>query len=147
QFVWIVGAATAAILGCALAAGLARIRERRGLRYTLLAASVAMAAAFTWGHASGVPDVDVVEVFHFVEYGLITFLFYRAWRPREDASIVILPFLAALTAGTIDEGLQWFVPVRVGELKDVLLNSVAIGCGLLFSLGVDPPPRFRPRLA
>jgi VanZ family protein len=147
QFVWIVGGLTAAIVLAALAGAVARIRQRRALRYAALASAVAGAAAFTWRHASGVPDVDVVEVFHFVEYGLVTFLFYRAWRPLEDASIVVLPFLAALTAGTIDEGLQWFVPVRVGELKDVLLNSVAIGCGLLFSLGLDPPVRFSLGLA
>jgi hypothetical protein len=27
-------------------------------------------------------------------------------------------------------------------MRDVLLNGVAIGCGLLFSIGVDPPPVF-----
>ena len=133
QFVWIVGGLVAAAVLAALAAAVMRITERRGLRYASLAASIVAAAAFTRWHASGVPDVDVVEVFHFVEYGLITLLFYRAWRPVEDASIFILPFLAAMIAGTIDEALQWFVPARVGEVNDVLLNGVAIGCGLLFS--------------
>jgi hypothetical protein len=32
--------------------------------------------------------------------------------------------------------------VRVGEVKDVFLNCAAIGSGLLFSIGVDPPRPF-----
>ena len=84
-----------------------------------------------------------MERFHFIEYGLITFLFYRAWRPLEDPSIVILPALAALLVGTADEWLQWFIPNRVGELNDIFLNGIAIACGLVFSLGADPPDAFR----
>ena len=88
-----------------------------------------------------------MQRFHFVEYGLITFLFYRAWRPLEDPSIVILPALAALLVGTADEWLQWFIPNRVGELDDIFLNGIAIACGLVFSLGADPPAAFRRTLA
>ena len=63
--------------------------------------------------------------------------------PLEDSAILVLPVCAALIVGTADEWLQWFIPNRVGEIADVLLNGVAIGCGLLFSLGADPPARFR----
>jgi hypothetical protein len=93
--------------------------------------------------ATGIPEVDVVQRFHFIEYGLITFLFYRAWRPLEDASVVILPVLAALLVGTADEWLQWFIPNRVGELDDIFLNGIAIACGLVFSVGAEPPAAFR----
>jgi VanZ like protein len=141
-FVAIVGTLVAVIVLAALGAALLRIQERRALRYTVLAVSVIVAAAFIRWHATGRPEVDVVEVFHFVEYGLITWLFYRAWRPLDDASVFLLPFLASMLVGILEEGLQWFIPVRVGEVNDVFLNTVAIGCGLLFSIGVDPPPRF-----
>ena len=147
QFALVVAAIVAVAVLAALAAAILRIRARRGLRYAALGAAVVCAATFTALHATGRPEVDAVEVFHFVEYGLITFLFYRAWRPLGDPAVFVLPFFAAMIAGTFDEALQWFVPVRVGELKDVLLNSVAIGCGLLFSAGVDPPDRFDLRLA
>lgn len=142
HFVSIVGTVVAVAVIAALGAALLRIRERRALRYTVLAVSVVVAASFIRAHATGRPEVDVVEVFHFVEYGVITLLFYRAWRPLEDASIFVLPFLASMFVGILEEWLQWFIPVRVGELNDVFLNSVAIGCGLLFSIGADPPPRF-----
>ena len=107
-----------------------------------------MRGVVSLAEATGNPDVDVVQRFHFVEYGVITFLFYRAWRALGDPAILVLPVLAGLLVGIADEWLQWFIPNRVGEIADVLLNGVAIGCGLLFSLGADPPAgflgRFRP---
>ena len=108
--------------------------------------SLACAAWYSVAEATGNPDVDVVQRFHFVEYGVITFLFYRAWRALGDPAILVLPVLAGLLVGTADEWLQWFIPNRVGEIADVLLNGVAIGCGLLFSLGADPPADFLGRL-
>src|SRR6185369_17212413 len=36
----------------------------------------------------------------------------------------------------------WFIPARVGELNDVLLDLVSIGCGLIFSLAAAPPASF-----
>jgi len=90
-------------------------------------------------------EVNAVERVHFVEYGLVTLLFYRAWRTRGDVSSLLLPVLAGLIVGTVEEWLQWFLPVRVGEARDILLNLAAIACGLLFSLGLDPPPAFTPR--
>ena len=51
---------------------------------------------------TGNPTVDAVERFHFVEYGLITLLFYRAWRPVGDASLlIVMPVLAGLLVGTL----------------------------------------------
>jgi len=58
----------------------------------------------------------------------------------------VLPVFAGLIVGTADEWLQWFIPNRVGEMADILLNGVAIGCGLLFSLGADPPAAFHAHL-
>src|SRR4029079_10695768 len=123
-----------------------RIRTHRVLRYGAIAAALAIAVSYSLGEATGNPDVDVVQRFHFVEYGIITFLFYRAWRPLEDSAILVLPVLAGLLVGTADEWLQWFIPNRVADIADVWLNAIALGCGLLFSLGADPPDRFSSRL-
>lgn len=146
HFGQIIGGMIAALALLAIVSAVLRIRERRALRYGALAAACAGAVWYSLAEASGIPDVDVVQRFHFVEYGLITFLFYRAWRPLADPAIVLLPLLAGLLVGTADEWLQWFIPNRVGEINDVLLNGVAIGCGLLFSLGADPPGTFQRRL-
>ena len=143
QFVRIVGAAIALLAAAAIVAALLRIRQHRLLRYSALLAAVGGAIWFSVLEATGNPDVDVVQRFHFVEYGVITFLFYRAWRPLQDPAILVMPILAGLLVGTADEWLQWFIPNRVGEIADILLNGIAIGCGLLFSLGADPPDRFQ----
>ena len=168
QFVRIVGVTIAALGLAAIAAAIFRIRRqhfslragphphalslgdvaprsgrRRFPRYGALICAVGCAVWFSVLEATGNPDVDVVQRFHFVEYGVITFLFYRAWLPLEDPAIFVMPILAGLVVGTADEWLQWFIPNRVGEIADILLNVFAIGCGLLFSLGADPPDHFQ----
>lgn len=146
HFVLIVGAAIAILIGGTLLVTVLRIRERRPLRYGALAAAILLGAGYSLWNAEGVPEVDVVERFHFVEFGLITLLFYRAWRPLNDPSTFVLPVLAGLLVGTLEEWFQWFIPIRVGEMRDIFLNTAAIGSGLLFSIGVDPPPTFSGRL-
>ncbi len=144
-----------ALAAAATLYALLRIRDRRWMRYGAIAAALGIAIGYAAATETGNPDVDAVERFHFIEYGLITALFYRACRPAADRSLLILPVLAAFVVGVLEEWLQWFVPARVGEVRDVLLNAFAIGCGLLFSLGLDPPaiwsrrlsPRSRRRLA
>ena len=142
RFVLIVGAIGAVLLAAALVAAAFRIRERRALRYGAIAAAIAIAVIYSALNPSDTPESIAVERFHFLEYGLITFLFYRAWRPLGDLSILLLPILAGLIAGTEEEWLQWFIPNRVGELRDIFLNLAAIVSGLLFSVAVDPPARF-----
>jgi hypothetical protein len=139
RFVLIVGGMVAAAIAAAVMTALFRIKTRRTARYGALAAAVGLGAGYSLAFATGTPEVDVVERVHFVEYGLITFLYYRAARRFDDVSVLVLPVLAGLLVGTFEEWFQWFIPNRVGEVRDVFLNLVAIGCGLLFSVGVDPP--------
>jgi hypothetical protein len=142
EYTRIVAAVVFALLAAAVVAALVRIKDRRAVRYAALAAALVLGVGYSTLSRTGDPTVDVVERFHFVEYGLVTFLFYRAWRPAGDASLLILPVLAGLLVGTCEEWLQWFVPARVGEMRDVFLNLWAIICGLLFSVALDPPERF-----
>ncbi len=141
NFATLVALVVALIVGMAVVYALARITDRRGPRYAALATALAIGVGYALFARTGNPEVDAVERFHFIEYGLITMLFYRAWRPAGDGSTLVMPVLAGLIVGTCEEWLQWFIPARVGEVRDVLLNFFAIGCGLLFSLGLDPPQR------
>jgi hypothetical protein len=143
QFGFIINAIVGAALLAASAWALARIRSRRIVRFGAIALAFAAGAAYASATDSPDPSVRAVEHFHFIEFGLITFLYYRAWRERLDLSALVLPALAAFVVGIADEALQWFVPARVGELRDVWLNGAAIGCGLLFGVGLDPPAPFR----
>lgn len=138
QYRLIIGGIVLVALALAVLLALLRIKERRLLRYGLLALAIGSAGLYAFATATGNANVDVVERFHLVEYGALTWLYYRAWHARGDTSSLVFPVLATFMVGIFDEGLQWLVPARVGELHDVLLNAVSIGCGLVFSLGLEP---------
>jgi hypothetical protein len=146
RFVAIVGAAILVALAAALLSAVVRIRARRVVRYGAIVAALIVAAAYSWYSSTGSPDADAVERVHFIEYGVLTFLFYRVWKQACDLSSFVLPVLAGVIVGTLDEWLQWFIPVRVGEARDVMLNLVSILCGLTFGAAVDPPRSFTPTL-
>ena len=149
----IIGLIVATAVAGALAAAAANLRRSRHgaattaaipgypewLRYSLLAAAVAIGVVYARTVSTGNLDVDLVEAFHFVQYGLITHLFYRASRWRSDVGAVVVPACASLLVGVADEWMQWFVPGRVGELHDIWLNAVAIVCGVLVSVATHPP--------
>jgi hypothetical protein len=119
-----------------------KIRDRRALRYGCIVTALTLGTGYALISRTGDPSVDAVERFHFVEYGLIALLFYRAWSYVNDGSLLILPILSALLVGIAEEWLQWFIPARVGEFHDVMLNLWAVGCGLLFAIALDPPAKF-----
>jgi VanZ family protein len=145
-FVWTMAALVGGAVLAAVVYAAARIREQRIPRFLAVLGALVLALGYVAAASTGNPEVDAVERFHFVEYGLVTALFYRAWQAGRDAAVWIVPLLLSLLVGTFEEWLQWFIPARVGELRDVLLNLFAIVCGLLFSMALDPPaaPMRRP---
>ena len=130
-----------AVLG-AVAAAFGRVREHRLARLGAMVAAVLVAAAYVRWTGSPDPSIRAVETFHFVQYGAITYLFHLAWRHADDGSAFVLPAIAAFIAGVAEEAFQWFLPARVGELKDVWLNGVAIVCGVVASNALAPPVAF-----
>jgi hypothetical protein len=146
QYVLLFGGAVIVAVALALLMAFTRIRDRRAQRFGLLAIAVVFGGGYMWVTATPWAEVNAVERVHFIEYGLIAFLFYRAWRPAGDLSTLVLPMLVAFMVGTLDEWLQWFIPYRVGEAHDVFLNLASIGCGLMFAYALSPPPVMRWRL-
>jgi len=141
QYRFIIATAVFGSVALAMAVAIARINDRRLARYGTIVLALVLGGSYAAIFRTGDAAVDAVERFHFVEYGIIAFLFYRAWRYVGDASLLILPLLAGFLVGTCEEWLQWYVPSRVGELRDVLLNMWAVMCGLMFSAALDPPDR------
>src|SRR6185312_4245622 len=92
--------------------------------------------------ATGNLLVDVVEHVHFIEYGVVAWLFYRACLSHADGRAIVWPLLAGTLTGIVDESVQAYIPGRVGEAHDVFLDVVAVGCGLCFAASVDPPRTF-----
>jgi len=149
RFVPVVNGGVAALAVVLIAVTMLRIRDRRVLRYGLLAAAAGLAVTFGRGTSASSAVTRAVERFHFFEYGLITLLFCRAYRarPHADPAPYVLAVLSALIVGTAEEALQWFVPDRIGEIADVFLNLSAIAVGLLVALALDPPEAFTWRIA
>jgi hypothetical protein len=141
-YVMVLGIAVAGAIVAAIVTAFLRIRERRGPRLLIMALALGVGAVYTGLMSTGDAAIDAVERVHFVEYGLVAVLFYRVWRPAADPSSLVLPVLCGVLVGTLDEWLQWFIPYRVGETKDVFLNLTAIVCGLLFGIALEPPRAF-----
>jgi VanZ like family len=164
NYVLLFGVGVIVAVALAILLAFLRIRERRAVRFGLLLIALVFGGSYMWAMATPWPEVNAVERVHFVEYGLIALLFYRASlsrRParrslgeggslseggRGDPSIIVLPLLASFMVGTLDEWLQWFIPVRVGEAHDVFLNLASIACGLMFALALQPPASFSMRM-
>ncbi len=147
QYRAVVGGFVIIAIAVTVAAVARRIRDHRALRYGALALALGMGASYFAAFRTGNADVDVVEAFHFVEYGALALLLYRAWRHHDDVRRVAFPVFAGLAVGTLDESLQSFLASRVGEVHDVMLDLAAVGCGLLVALALDPPASsaLRPR--
>jgi len=68
------------------------------------------------------------EAVHFLEYGLLGFFLFRALRfSIKDRSIYCSAFFIGLLVGIFDEIMQWAMPGRYWDLRDVGLNALAIG--------------------
>jgi len=68
------------------------------------------------------------EAIHFLEYGLLGFFLFRALQFNiKDRSIYMIAFLIGSLVGIFDEIIQWAVPLRYWDLRDVGLNALASG--------------------
>ena len=75
-------------------------------------------------------SLDVwVERIHFVEYAFLGLLISRAVNVTNLHSIIFTGCLVTLI-GAVDEIIQWFLPNRVGDMRDVFMNSVGGLSGL-----------------
>ena len=77
-----------------------------------------------WTHnLMGQPE----EAVHFLEYGVLGVLLYRVFEDRvPDPTVYVAATLAGLFAGTVDEIIQWLVPGRFWDFRDIILNTGAV---------------------
>jgi hypothetical protein len=72
------------------------------------------------------------ERFHLTEYGVLSWLVFRALRvdmPRTPAYLTGV--LVAGLLGVGDETVQWLLPMRVFEWKDIGLNVFSSAMGMV----------------
>jgi len=74
------------------------------------------------------------EALHFIEYGALSLLIFRALTHRFlDPLIYVLAALICSMVGTVDEFVQWIVPQRYFDFRDIRLNAIS---GALIQLGL-----------
>ncbi len=67
------------------------------------------------------------EAVHFLEYGVLGVLLYRLFEDRvPDPTVYVAATLTGLLIGTVDEIIQWLVPGRFWDIRDIVLNTGAV---------------------
>jgi VanZ family protein len=84
---------------------------------------------------------NAVEAVHFVEYGVLGLLAYRALTHRtHDSAIYLAAACVAGIVGILDEGIQWATPKRVWDILDIWRNFFAAALVLVgIAVGIRPP--------
>ncbi len=104
----------------------ALLRKQWTARPAQVAVLVGVGALFCWLTWSlrDIPE----EAFHFVQYGVLSLLLFRALRHRlQDLSIYLAATLAGAAFGILDELIQWVVPLRYFDYRDIWINVQAVG--------------------
>jgi hypothetical protein len=80
------------------------------------------------------------ESIHFIQYGVLGVLVFRALAiKRHDASIFFSAAAICGIIGTIDETIQWLVPQRLWDLRDIWINFLAAALvQVAIALGLKP---------
>ncbi len=118
------------VVACVLGvvAWLLRGLRLRGEYSTARAVWVVAVAAVYLGWTALLAMVSPEEAIHFLEYGLLSLLAYRALSHEvRDPSIYAAAVLLCSVVGTVDETIQWLTPGRVWALEDIGLNVASAG--------------------
>jgi len=138
--------AAASLAGALLLGGLA-LRRSLGARIwgrlPWLLVPSAIAAVYGW-HLRQAPE----EALHFAEYGVLGLLLQRALRHGlPDAGSFAAALLAGTLFGVLDEFVQWLMPGRFWDLRDVFVNALASLLALIALAGGLRPPEILRRPA
>lgn len=103
--------------------------------YAWIAASAGVLAWYTISL-----DTSPEEAVHFVEYGLLAVLLFSALSHRvHDATIYGAVLALGASVGIVDEGIQWVMPKRVWDLRDIGLNCLGVVLVVVpIALGIRP---------
>jgi len=130
----LIGIGVILVVVAACAAGLILLRRRRRrlpvADAALLLAVTAVLVIWTW-RLMGQPE----EAVHFLEYGVLGVLLFRALRTGiHDSSVFVVGALIGILVGIFDEIIQWWVPGRYWDYRDIALNG---GASILVQIAIS----------
>lgn len=68
------------------------------------------------------------EAIHFLEYGLLSYFLFKALNNKiKDPTVYITALMFVIFIGTMDEFIQWIIPKRFWDWRDVGFNALAGG--------------------
>jgi hypothetical protein len=107
----------------------------------VLGAIFGLFCSMTWGLRAN-PE----ESLHFVQYGVLSMLLFRALHHRvRDPSVYIAAAMLGTMFGILDELIQWMVPRRFFDYRDIGINVMAVLLvQLAIAVGIRPPSVRRP---
>ena len=128
--------AAAALFATILAIRAMRRRAIPRSAYLWLVATVAAFGGYTYQLRN-----NPVEALHFVQFGLLSLLVYRALIHRvRDHGVYFIAILVVAIIGIIDEWIQWITPSRYWDIRDVRINLYA-GAIIQFVIAMGLRPR------
>jgi len=115
-----------------------RLKIRTASQYIWLAGSVAL---YFFIGLTRIKNPS--EGAHYLEYGLLGCLLFRAWRfSIPNGSAYWAALFSGSLVGIIDEIVQWITPDRYWDLLDVGMNALAVGLVLIaLWKGIRPKPK------
>jgi hypothetical protein len=134
-FLWISYAAFGAAAVALIRAWRTRSVTLSPLRLLFVALILGLFSWLTWQLRAN-PE----ESIHFVQYGVLSLLLFRALAHRlSDPSIYLVAVMIGSIFGIFDELLQWIVPKRYFDYRDIGINILA-GILVQAALGVGIRP-------
>lgn len=111
------------------------LRRRREIRWTQWAWLLGVGVFLAWS-AARLGRKAPEEAIHFIEYGVLSVLAFRAVAHRvRDTSACLSAAMIAGLAGTGDEMIQWISPERSWDFRDIWLNTQAALAGVAMLWG------------
>lgn len=164
-WLWALAAVVAIYLSLGFAGALAEaLRDRNLLDTSFFAGVLLLAAVIAWSGLQRRPGrreiwvaLGIITVYgmallrmgigpeertHLIEYGLVAVLIYQALVERRRQGRRV-PRPAALAVGVtvllgwLDEGMQWLLPNRVYDIRDVGFNALAALMAIAASLALS----------
>ena len=91
--------------------------------------------------------IPIVERTHLIEYGVVAILIHQALTERRGngrrvPSPAVLAMIVTALLGLLDEGIQFILPNRIFDVRDVGFNALAGLMAIVASLALDWARRF-----